>query len=103
MTVQSGKHAVGNEGSEAESEAERQARAIEAGMSSLPDNDAVYREWRTVVVTIRRDGCSGARRALRRRDASQPRQPYRVSHLLTLNVADSGHFSGLTPVHPNSI
>jgi hypothetical protein len=88
VTVQSGKHAVGNEGSEAESEAERQARAIEA---------------RTVVVTIRRDGCSGARRALRRRDASQPRQPYRVSHLLTLNVADSGHFSGLTPVHPNSI
>jgi hypothetical protein len=50
VTVQSGKHAVGNEGSEAESEAERQARAIEAGMSSLPDSEAVYREWRTIVV-----------------------------------------------------
>jgi hypothetical protein len=50
VTVQSGKHAVGNERSEAESEAERQARAIEAGVSSLPDNEAVYREWGTVVV-----------------------------------------------------
>jgi hypothetical protein len=72
-------------------------------MSSLPDNEAVYREWRTVVVQYGVMGCSGARRALRRRDASQPRQPYRVSHLLTLNVADSGRFSGLTPVRPNSI
>ena len=102
MTVQSGKHAVGNEGSEAESEAERQARAIEAGMSSLPDNEAVYREWRTVVVQY---GVMSVQvhDALRRRDASAPRQPYRPSHLLTLNVADSGRFSGLTPVHPDSI
>jgi hypothetical protein len=31
-------------------EAERQVRAIEAGMSFLPDSEAVYREWRRIVV-----------------------------------------------------
>ena len=31
-------------------EAERQVRAIEAGMTSLPDSEAVYREWRRIVV-----------------------------------------------------
>ena len=31
-------------------EAERQVRAIEAGMTLLPDGEAVYREWRRIVV-----------------------------------------------------
>ena len=31
-------------------EAERQVRAIEAGMTLLPDGEAVYREWRKIVV-----------------------------------------------------
>lgn len=33
-------------------EAERQVRAIESGMSFLPDSEAVYRgrEWRRIVV-----------------------------------------------------
>jgi predicted nucleic acid-binding protein len=31
-------------------EAERQVLAIEAGMTRLPDNDTVYREWRRIVV-----------------------------------------------------
>ncbi len=31
-------------------EAERQVSAIEAGMSFLPDSEAVYREWRRIVV-----------------------------------------------------
>src|ERR1700676_4186604 len=30
-------------------EAEREVRAIEAGMSFLPENEAVYREWRRIV------------------------------------------------------
>jgi hypothetical protein len=31
-------------------EAERQVRASESGMSFLPDSEAVYREWRRIVV-----------------------------------------------------
>ncbi len=31
-------------------EAEREVRAIEAGVSLLPDNEAAYREWRRIVV-----------------------------------------------------
>ena len=31
-------------------EAEREVRAIEAGMSFLPDNEALYREWRRIVL-----------------------------------------------------
>lgn len=31
-------------------EAKRQVRAIEIGMSFLPDGEAVYREWRRIVV-----------------------------------------------------
>jgi predicted nucleic acid-binding protein len=31
-------------------EAEREVRAIEAGMTLLPDSEAVYREWRRIVV-----------------------------------------------------
>jgi hypothetical protein len=32
------------------SEAEREVRVIEAGMTFLPDSEAVYREWRRIVV-----------------------------------------------------
>ena len=31
-------------------ETEREVRAIESGMSLLPDSEAVYREWRRIVV-----------------------------------------------------
>jgi hypothetical protein len=31
-------------------EAEREVRAIESGMILLPDNEAVYREWRRIIV-----------------------------------------------------
>ena len=31
-------------------EAEREVRAIDAGMSFLPDNEALYREWRRIVL-----------------------------------------------------
>jgi hypothetical protein len=31
-------------------EAEREVQAIESGMSLLPDGEAVYREWRRIVV-----------------------------------------------------
>ena len=34
----------------AAAEAEREVRVIEAGMSLLPDSEAIYREWRRIVV-----------------------------------------------------
>src|SRR6266852_7737921 len=32
-------------------EAEREVQAIEAGMTLLPDSEAVYREWRRIIVS----------------------------------------------------
>jgi predicted nucleic acid-binding protein len=79
-------------------EAERQVRAIESGMSLLPDSEAVYREWRRIVVQY---GVLGVQVYDARLAAAM--RVHRVSHILTLNVADFSRFSGLTAVHPGSI
>lgn len=79
-------------------EAEREVRVIEAGMSLLPDNEAVYREWRRIVVQY---SVSGVQVHEARLAAAM--YVHRVSHILTLNVTDFGRFSGLTALHPNSI
>ncbi|MGO9234545.1 MAG: type II toxin-antitoxin system VapC family toxin [Methylocella sp.] len=79
-------------------EAERQVRAIETGMGFLPDSEAVYREWRRIVVQHEVLG-------VQVHDARLAAAMYvhGVSHILTLNVADFNRFSGLTPLHPNGI
>ena len=79
-------------------EADRQVQAIEAGMNLLPDNEAVYREWRRIVVHY---AISGVQVHDARLAASM--YVHRVAYILTLNVADFSRFSGLSPVHPNSI
>ena len=79
-------------------EAEREVRAIEAGMIFLPDNEAVYREWRRIVV---QHGVLGVQVHDARLAAAM--YVHRVSHILTLNVSDFSRFSGLTAVHPNSL
>jgi predicted nucleic acid-binding protein len=79
-------------------EAEREVRAIESGMSFLPDSEAVYREWRRIVVQY---GVLGVQVHDARLAAAM--RVHRVSHILTLNVADFSRFSGLTAVHPGSI
>jgi hypothetical protein len=79
-------------------ETERQVRAIEVGMSFLPDNEAVYREWRKIVVEY---GVLGVQVHDARLAAAMP--VHRVSHILTLNVTDFGRFSALTAVHPGSV
>lgn len=78
--------------------AEREVRAIETGMIFLPDSDAVYREWRRIVVQHSVLG-------VRVHDARLAAAMYvhRVSHILTLNVTDFGRFSGLAAVHPSSL
>ena len=77
-------------------EAERQVRAIEAGMSFLPDSETVYREWRRIVVQY---GVLGVQVHDARLAAAM--YVHGVRHILTLNVADFSRFSGLTAVHPS--
>jgi len=78
-------------------EADREVCVIETGMTLLPDNEAVYREWRRIVVEYEVTG-------VRVHDARLAAAMYvhGVAHILTLNVDDFRRFSGLTPVHPQS-
>jgi predicted nucleic acid-binding protein len=78
-------------------EAERQVHAVEMGMKLLPDSEAVYREWRRIVVQHEVLGVQvhDARLVAAMR-------VHRVTHILTLNVTDFGRFSGLAAVHPSS-
>jgi predicted nucleic acid-binding protein len=79
-------------------EAEIEVRAIERGMTLLPDNETVYQEWRKIIL---RYGVSGVQVHDARLAAAM--YVHGVAHLLTLNVADFSRFSGLTPVHPNQL
>jgi predicted nucleic acid-binding protein len=79
-------------------EAEREVRAIEAGMSLLPDNDAIYREWRRIVLQF---AVSGVQVYDARLAAAM--LVHGISHILTLNVTDFSRYSGITAVHPNSV
>lgn len=79
-------------------EADREVRAIEAGMILLPDNDAVYREWRRIVVQY---GVSGVQVHDARLAAAM--YAHGVTHILTLNVTDFNRFSSLTALHPSSV
>ncbi len=79
-------------------EAEREVRAIEGGMNLLPDGEAVYREWRRIVVQYNVAG-------VQVHDARLAAAMYvhGVGHVLTLNAADFSRFEGLTAVHPDSV
>lgn len=79
-------------------ETEREVRAIESGMVILPDKEAVYREWRRIVVVYSVSG-------VQVHDARLAAAMYvhGVSHILTLNVADFSRFDGLTALHPDSV
>jgi predicted nucleic acid-binding protein len=79
-------------------EAEREVFAIEAGMTLLPDSEAVYREWRRIIV---QHGVMGFQAHDARLAATM--YVHGVGHILTLNVADFSRFSGLTVLHPSSL
>lgn len=79
-------------------DAEREVRTIEAGMSLLPDSEAVYLEWRRIVVQY---GVLGVQVHDARLAAAM--NVHGVSHILTLNVADFSRFSGLTALHPSTL
>jgi predicted nucleic acid-binding protein len=79
-------------------EADREVRVVEAGMSFLPDNAAVYREWRRIVLEL---GVLGVQVHDARLAAAM--YVHRVSHILTLNVTDFNRFSSITVVHPGAL
>lgn len=77
-------------------EVENEVRAIEAGMTLLPDSESVYREWRKIVV---RYGIS----RIHVHDARLVATMYvnRIDHILTFNTVDFRRFGGVTALHPN--
>ena len=79
-------------------EAEREVRVIEAGMTFLPNNESVYREWRRIVVEYAVSG-------VQVHDAHlvAAMRVHGVSHILTLNVTDFSRYSGITVAHPSSV
>jgi predicted nucleic acid-binding protein len=78
-------------------DAESEVRAIEAGMSFLPDSAAVYQEWRRIVVQY---GVTGVHVHDARLAAAM--YVHRVHHILTMNESDFSRFNGLTTVLPSS-
>jgi predicted nucleic acid-binding protein len=79
-------------------DAEREVTVVEAGMTLLPENDAVYREWRRIVV---RYGITGVQVHDARLAASM--YAHGVGHILTLNIPDFSRYDGLTAVHPSGV
>jgi predicted nucleic acid-binding protein len=74
-------------------EAEREVRVIEAGMSLLPENEGVYREWRKIVVQF---AVSGVQVHDARLVAAM--LVHGVRHIFTLNVADFSRYGEITVV-----
>ena len=79
-------------------EAERQVRAIEAGMTLLPDSEAVYQEWRRVVV---QHSVLGVQVHDARLVAAMC--VHGVTHILTLNASDFSRFREVVAVHPSNV
>jgi predicted nucleic acid-binding protein len=79
-------------------EAEREVRAIEAGMSLLPDSEAVYQEWRRIVV---QHAVLGVQVHDARLVAAM--RVYGVKYILTLNVTDFSRYSGITVAYPSNV
>jgi len=79
-------------------DAEREVQVVEAGMSLLADSEAVYREWRRIVLQYNVSG-------VQVHDARLAAAMYvhGVGNILTLNVADFSRFAGLSAIHPGSI
>ena len=76
-------------------EAEREVGVIETGMSLLPDSEAVYQEWRRIIV---RYAVAGVRVHDARLVAAM--RVHGVKHILTLNDADFKRYEDIVVMHP---
>jgi predicted nucleic acid-binding protein len=79
-------------------EADRRARRIERAFTLLPDGEAVYREWRRLIVA---HAVSGVQVYDARLVAVM--KVHDVTHLLTLNDRDFARYAGITVVHPSQV
>ena len=77
--------------------AEREVRLIEAGMTLLADSEAVYREWRQLVVQY---GVSGVHVHDARLVAAM--RVHGVRHILTLNAMDFARYDVIVVLHPSN-
>jgi predicted nucleic acid-binding protein len=77
-------------------EAERNAQEIERSFTFLADNEAVYREWRRLVVQY---GISGVQVHDARLAAAM--YVHGITLVLTFNGSDLSRFEGLTAIHPS--
>jgi predicted nucleic acid-binding protein len=78
--------------------ADRQTRAIEKGMVLLPDSEAVYHEWRRLVLI---HSVSGVKVHDARLAAAT--SVHGVTHLLTLNTDDFRRYTHIAAVHPGDL
>jgi predicted nucleic acid-binding protein len=79
-------------------EADREVRTIERGMVLLPDSEAVYYEWRRLVVA---NSVVGVKVHDARLAAAMI--VHGVTHLLTLNPDDFIRYSSIKAVHPAGV
>ena len=79
-------------------EAAEGARELEEILTLLPENAAVYREWRRLVVAYQVSGV----KVLDARLVAVLRA-YRIRHLLTFNEADFRRYEEVVVVRPESI
>jgi predicted nucleic acid-binding protein len=79
-------------------DAHREVEALERGLILLPDKEAVYREWRRLVVT---HAVAGVQVHDARLVAAM--HVHGVPQLLTLNTGDFARYSEITVVHPQTV
>ena len=79
-------------------ETERSARIIERGFTFLADTEAVYREWRRIVVQY---GVSGVQVHDARLVAAM--HVHKIGQILTLNVKDFARFTTIEALLPESV
>ena len=79
-------------------ETERNARVIERSFTFLADTEAVYREWRRIVVQY---GVSGVQVHDARLAAAM--YVHGISEILTLNGSDFIRFAGIAAIDPRHI
>lgn len=74
------------------------ACGIERLFTLLPESPAIHTEWRQLVMTYSISG-----RQVHDARIVAAMRANGVSHLLTLNVSDFAHYSGISAVHPQHV
>jgi predicted nucleic acid-binding protein len=77
---------------------DREVHSLERGMILLPDDEAVYREWRRLVVNY---AVAGTQVHDARLVAAM--RVHGVTHLLTFNTGDFARYPDIIAVHPQTV